>query len=67
MRSTEGANGEKLDSDTAPPCTVPACTFCANAAPTPNWPAGCNFTKIWFFDPPSTLDLNAACITGYLT
>jgi hypothetical protein len=44
IRSTDGAYGEKFESDTAPPCTVPPWIFCARAAPTPSWPAGCSFT-----------------------
>ena len=37
-------DGEKFDSDTAPPCTVPPWIFCASAVPMPSWPAGWSLT-----------------------
>ena len=67
MMSTTGVNGEKFDSETAPPETVPDWIFWANAAPIPSEPAGNNLTKISPLVAVSTLSLNFACITGYLT
>ncbi len=64
MTSTIGVNGEKFDSDTEPPWTVPACTFCASALPTPSCPAGNSFTYTAPLDSACRLSLNWVCMIG---